>query len=87
MRRKVITTIVLTCILCINMCMPLFAAKADSAGNIIESGEMVSLSDEQTQMLLSDIKEREFDDESISVSEAFWAMRQAKQFKKDVNME
>ena len=48
---------------------------------------MISLSDEQTQMLLSDIKEREFDDESISVSEAFWAMRQAKQFKKDVNME
>lgn len=45
MRRKVITTIVLTCILCISMCMPLFAAKADSAGNIIESGEMVSLSD------------------------------------------
>lgn len=52
-----------------------------------EEGKMISLSDEQTQMLLSDIKEREFDDESISVSEAFWAMRQAKQFKKDVNME
>ncbi|MBQ3495230.1 MAG: DUF3846 domain-containing protein [Clostridia bacterium] len=52
-----------------------------------EEGEMISLSDEQTKMLLEDLKDREFDDDSISVAEAFWAMKQAKQFKKDMNME
>lgn len=52
-----------------------------------EEGEMISLSDEQTQLLLEDIKHREFNDPNVSIDRAYWTMRQAKQFKKDMNME
>lgn len=45
MKKKILTATFLTLLLCIFMCTPLFAAEQDSAGNIFEAADQVSLSD------------------------------------------
>ena len=45
MKRKCIAALLAVCILVMVLSMPLFAAETDSAGNIFEAGEQVTLSD------------------------------------------
>ncbi len=52
-----------------------------------EDGEMISLSDEQIERVMPDIQRREYQKPDVSLAVAYWTLRQAKQFKKDMNME